>query len=188
MRVPSRVCCGRVALQRARLRAFACKDRLLSPCHNPPVSSLLPRKCLVGLTKAPSQLQAAPTPRRCDGSKDKKTNQTSVLNFCHFGRYGSHFFCAQGCPKAGKKECKKSKSNSIVLWSHNSVGYKVRSSRPSSGRFQASPHARDDVDRTETPWQTPSCNSLGSHLQQQKKHHEQTLTLPVLENVHMQRG
>ena len=30
---------------------------------------------------APSQLQAAPTPQKCDGSKDKKTKQTSVLDF-----------------------------------------------------------------------------------------------------------
>ena len=30
---------------------------------------------------APSKLQAAPTPRRCDGSKDKKTKQTSVPDF-----------------------------------------------------------------------------------------------------------
>ena len=62
----------------ARLRVGALTDRLLSPCHHPPVTSLLPRICLVGRTTVPSQLQAAPTPRRCDGSKDKKTTQTSV--------------------------------------------------------------------------------------------------------------
>ena len=89
----------------------ACTDRLLSPCHHPPVSSLLPRICLVGRTVAPSQLQAAPTPRRCDGSRDTKTKQMSVLD--HLGRYGSHFFCAQSCPKAGKKKSQNSKSNSI---------------------------------------------------------------------------
>ena len=33
MRVPSQVCCGKVALQRARFRVGACTDRLLSPCH-----------------------------------------------------------------------------------------------------------------------------------------------------------
>ena len=80
MHVPSKVCCGKVAQKRARLRVGACTDRLLSPCHHPPVSCLLPRICLVGRTMAPSQLLAAPTPRRCDGSKDKKTKQTSVLD------------------------------------------------------------------------------------------------------------
>ena len=63
MRVPSQVCCGKVALQRARLRVGACTDRLLSPCHHRPASSLRPRICLVGRTMAPSELQAAPTPR-----------------------------------------------------------------------------------------------------------------------------
>ena len=67
---PSGVVCvcrrksGKVALQRARFRAGACTDRLLSPCHHPRVSSLLPRICLVGRTMAPSQLPAAPTHKR----------------------------------------------------------------------------------------------------------------------------
>ena len=64
VRVPSHVCCEKVALQRARLRVGACTDRLLSPCHHPPVSSLLSRICLVGRTMAPSQLEAAPTHKR----------------------------------------------------------------------------------------------------------------------------
>ena len=42
----------------------ACTDRLLSPCHHPPVSLLLPRICLVGRTMASTQLQAAPTHKR----------------------------------------------------------------------------------------------------------------------------
>ena len=42
-----------------------CAVRLPSSCHHRRVSSLRPRICLVGRTVAPSQLQAAPTPRRC---------------------------------------------------------------------------------------------------------------------------
>ena len=37
---------------------------LLSPCHHPPVSSLLRRICSVGRTMAPPQLQAARTHKR----------------------------------------------------------------------------------------------------------------------------
>ena len=158
----------------------ACTDRLLSPCHHPPVSSLRPRVCLVGRTVAPSQLQAAPTPRRCDGSKDKKTKHTSVVDFAIWDDMAVIFFCAQGCPKAGKKNLKTQKSNCIFLRSHNSVGHKVTSSRPSAGKFLTSPHARDDVE-PRPPRRTPSFKSLDNHLQQQKKHHEQTVTQTVFE-------
>ena len=80
--------------------------------------------------------------------------------------------------KAAQKISHNSKSNSIFLWSHNSVGYKVRSSRPSAGKFLASSHARDNVE-SRPPWRTPSCNSLGNHLQQQKS--------TTFENVYVQR-
>ena len=43
-----------------------------------------------------------------------QTNERSGL--CHLGRYGSHFFCAQGCPKAGKKNRKTQKSKSIFSY------------------------------------------------------------------------
>ena len=166
--MPSQVCCGKVALYRARLRVGACTDRLLSPCHHPPVSHLLPRKCLVGRTVAPSQLQAAPTPRRCDGSKDeKKPSKRAFWTFAMWDDMAVIFLCArlpEGRPKKKKN-----------LWSHNAVGFQVRSSRPSAGKFLASPHARDNIE-PRPPWRTPSCNSLGNHLQQQKKHHEQTVT------------
>ena len=58
----------------------ACTDRLLRPCHHPPVSSHLPRECLVGWTMAPSQLQGAPTPRRCARSETKRTKHMSVVD------------------------------------------------------------------------------------------------------------
>ena len=43
------------------------------------------------------------------GQKDQ-TNEHSGL--CHLGRYGSHFYCVQCCPKAGKK-CKTQKLISL---------------------------------------------------------------------------
>ena len=51
----------------------ACTERLVSPCHHRPVSSVRPRICLVGRTMGPSQPQMAPTQRRCDRREDKKT-------------------------------------------------------------------------------------------------------------------
>ena len=69
------------ALYFHHLRVRACTDRLFSPCHHPSVSSLRPRDCLVGRTMAPSQLQAAPTPRRCGRSKDKWTKPVIVVDF-----------------------------------------------------------------------------------------------------------
>ena len=103
------------------------------------------------------------------------------------GRDGSHFFCAQGCPKAGKQKSQNSKVVAFFLWSHNSVGCKVRSSRPSAGKFLVSSHARDDLE-PRPPWRTPSCNSLGNHLQQRKKHHEQTVTQTVFEKCSHAKG
>ena len=38
------------------------------------------------------------------------------------GTIWQSFFCAQGCPKAGKKKIAKLKSKRIFIWSHNSVG------------------------------------------------------------------
>ena len=77
LRVPSQVLCRKVALQRAHLRVSACTDRLVSPCHHRPVSSLRPRICLVGR----SQPHTAPSQRRCDRREDKKTKQTSIPDF-----------------------------------------------------------------------------------------------------------
>ena len=81
------VCHAEVALQLAHLRVSACTDRLVSPCHRPPVSSLRPRIGLVGRTMAPSQHQTAPTPRRCRRSKDKKTKQNERSGLRHLGRF-----------------------------------------------------------------------------------------------------
>ena len=155
------------------------RQTLLSPCLHPPVSPLLPRKCLVGRTMAPSHLQAPPTPRRCDDSKDKKTEQTSVLDFAISDDMAVIFSVYKAARRTAKKT-QNSKSSNMFPWPHNSVGYKVRSSRRSAERFLASPHARDDVE-PRTPWRTPSCKSLGNHLQQLKKHHEQTVTQTVFE-------
>ena len=69
------------ALYFHHLRVRACTDRLLSPCHHPSVSSFRPRNCMVGRTMAPSQLQAAPTPRRCGRSKDKWTKPMIFVDF-----------------------------------------------------------------------------------------------------------
>ena len=91
--MPWKVCHAEVALQRAHLRVSACTDRLVSPCHRPPVSSLRPRIGLVGRTMAPSQHQTAPTPRRCRRSKDKKTKQMNVLDFAIWDDLKSFLLC-----------------------------------------------------------------------------------------------
>ena len=130
MRVPSQVCCGKVALRRARLRVGAYTDRLASPCQHRHVSSLRPRVCLVGRTMAPSQLQIAP---------DKKTKRAFWT--LPFGTISQSFFL---CTKLQKKPAKKSRKLKVKAFSYGrTVGYKVRSSRPSAGKFLASPHARD---------------------------------------------
>ena len=162
MRVPSQVCCGKVALSRARLHMGACTDRLLNPCHHPPVS--------------------APTPRRCEGSKDKKTKQTTVLDLCHLRRYGNHFFLCKGLHEDGQKESQKLKN--VKAFSHGrTLQWAIRSDDPDPvlGSFwQVRTHARDDVE-PRPPWRTPSCNSLGNHLQQQKEHFEQTVAQTLFE-------
>ena len=104
-----------------------------------------------------------------------------------FGTIWQSFFLCARLPEGGQKKIAKLKSNSIFQWSHNSVGYKVRSSRPSAGKFLASPHARDDVE-PRPPWRTPLCNSLGNHLQQQKKHRELTVTQTVFEKCSHAKG
>ena len=101
----------------------------------------------------PHSPQTAPTPRRCDGSKDKKTKQTSVLDFAIWTIWQSISLCTR-LPEGRQKTSQNSKSNSTSPRSHDSVGYKVRSSRPSAGKFEASPHARDDVEQR-PPWRTP---------------------------------
>ena len=147
-------------------------DRLLSPCHHPPVSSLLPRDLFgwTDHTMVPSQLQATPTPRRCDGSKDKQTQTNERSGICHLGRYGSQcFLCTKAAPKAGQKKIEKlKKQKHFHMVAHNSVGCKVRSSRPSAGKFLESPHARDDVE-PRPPWRTPSCNEFGQSFAKNKK-------------------
>ena len=90
---------------------------------------------------APSQLQAAPTPRICGGDKE-----------------------------AARKSAKKianSENKTVFLCPHNSPGHNVRSSRPSAGKFPTSPHALDDVENR-SPLRTPVCNLSGNHVQDEK--------------------
>ena len=100
IRVPSQVCCGKVALSRARLRVGACTDRLLSPCHHQPVSSstnLFGWTVHGGFTASNG---ANTTKMRSQQGQEDQANQRAGLN--HLGRYGSHFFCERGCPKDEK--------------------------------------------------------------------------------------
>ena len=112
-----KVCSGNVALQNAHLRASACTDRLLSPCDHPPVSSLRPRICLVGRTMAPSQLQAAPTPRRFDRSKKKRPNKRAFWTL-PFGTIWQSFLLCTRLPEGKQKN-----RGRTILWT-------VRSDRP----------------------------------------------------------
>ena len=161
--------------RRAHLRVSACENRLVSPCHRPPVSSLRPRISLVGRTVAPSQLQTAPTPRRRGHSEDQRAKQTSVLDFAIWDDM-EVIFSVKRLLQGDQKRTQNARSKSVFPWSHNSVGHKVRSSRPSAGKLPTSLHARDDA---------PTCNR--NHVQHRKKHHEQTLFKQYLKNVHMQR-
>ena len=61
----------------------------------------------------------------------------------------------------------KSKSDSVFLWSHNSLGHKARCSRPSCKKLPTSVHTRDDVEQT-PPLRTPACNRSDNHLQHKK--------------------
>ena len=59
------------------------------------------------------------------GQKDQ-TNESSGL--CHLGRYGSHLFCAQSCPKADKNNRKTQKV--IALSYGSTIQWAFRSDRP----------------------------------------------------------
>ena len=118
---------GKLSCDALFLRVGPCTDRLFSPCHHPLVSSLLPRICLVGRTMAPSQRQAAPTPQRCDGSKDKYTKQTSVLDLAILGRYGSHF----SLHKAARWPAKKKRKTQITTFHYGrTIQLAFKSDRP----------------------------------------------------------
>ena len=105
-------------------------------------------------------------------ARTKKTKQTSVLNFAIWDDMAVIVSVHKAARRPAKKSKNLKKQKHHFLWSHNSVGFYVRSSRPSSGKFQASLHARDDVEQR-PPWRTPSCNSLGNHLQQQSTTNKQ---------------
>ena len=137
--------------------------------HRQTAKPLPPSTCVVSSptylfcwTDGPSRLQAAPTPRSCDRSKDKRTKQMSVLKTAIWDDMAVIFTVYQAPRKHAKKKTQKLKSNGIFLRSHNSVGYEVRSSGPSAGKNLASPHARDDVE-PRPPLRTSSCNKLGKH-------------------------
>ena len=107
----------------------------VNPCHHPPLSSLLPRICLVGRTMAPTQLQAAPTPAKIRWQQGQITKQAIVLDFVFWDDMVVIFLRTR-LPKGRQKNRKTQKNNSNVLWSHNAVGHKVRASRP-AGKFLA---------------------------------------------------
>ena len=112
-------------------------------------------------------------------ARTKRPNKRAFWTSPFGTTWQSLFLCARLPEGRQKNKSQNSKSNRIFLCSHNSAGCKVRSTRASVGRFLASPHARDDVE-PRPPWRTPSCDSLGNHLQQQK-HHEQTVTQTAFE-------
>ena len=94
----------------------------------PPVSSLLPTICLVGRTMAPSQLPAAPTPRRYDGSKDKKTKQTSVLDFAIWDNTAVIFLCPR-LPE-GQQQKNRETQKFIAFSNGRTIQWAFRSDRP----------------------------------------------------------
>ena len=94
---------------------------------------------LVGRTMAP-QLQAAPTPRRCDGSKDQKTKQTGVLDFAIWDEMAVIF----SVYKAARRPAKKSQNSKRAFSYDRTVQWATKSDRPDP--VLASPHARDDVE------------------------------------------
>ena len=62
--------------------------------------------------------------RRQQGRKDHTNKRLGAI-------WQSFFQCTR-LPEGGQKKSQNSKINSIFLWSHNSVGFQVRSSRPSA--------------------------------------------------------
>ena len=134
----------------------ACADRLASPCHRPPVSSLRPRICLVGRSRAPSQPQTAPTPRRCGRSKDQRTNQVGA-GLCHLGRYGGHFCCVKGCPKASKKTKKRQTQDNFGVFYSRNIQWAIKSDRPDPVSGPTSLHAHNGAEQR-PPLRTPSCD------------------------------
>ena len=124
--------------------------------HRQTVKPLPPPTCvvssshkrLVGRTMAPSQLQAAPTPRRCDGSKDKKTKdkktkQTSVLDFAIWDDMAVIFSVHKAARRPAKR--KHRKTQKVIAFSYDrTIQWAIRSDRPDPvlGRFwQVRKHA-----------------------------------------------
>ena len=64
---------------------------------------------------APSQLQAAPTPRRCDGSKDKETKQTSVLDIAIWDDMAVIFYCLKSLPESLQEKSQNSQRKSQIV-------------------------------------------------------------------------
>ena len=68
--------------------------------HRQTVKPLSPHTCVVCLVGPTMALQAVPSPRRCDGSKDKKTKQTSVLDFATWDDMAVIFTACKACLKS----------------------------------------------------------------------------------------
>ena len=118
---------------------FVCTDRLVSPC--PTHLRHLFVRVSVSLD-GPWHRHSLKRRQHNEDAIEAKTKRPKK-KFRNLGRYGSHLFCAQGCPKAGKKKnCTTCVSlKNILLRSHNSVRHRVRSSRPTSGIWQVRPLA-----------------------------------------------
>ena len=156
----------------------ACTDRLESPCHHPTcvVSS---STYLFGWTNhgaVTASNGANTTKMRSQQRQKDRTSECSGL--CHLGRYGSHFFSAQGCPKAGKKKIAKKKNTFSY---GRTIQWATKSDRPDPvlGSFwQVRTHAmmqnRDHLGELQhvIVWAI-ICNN--------KKHHEQTVMQTIFE-------
>ena len=97
-------------------------------CHHRPGSSLRPRICLVGRNMAPSQPQTAPAQPRCDRREDKKTKQTSVLDFAIWDDLAVIFTVYKGARRLAKIIDKTQKI--IGFYCGRAIQWAFRSNRP----------------------------------------------------------
>ena len=101
IRVPSKACGGKVALQRARLRVRACTERLLSPCHHVSSSTYLFGWTDLGARTASS---GANTTKVRSQQGQKKTKRTSVLNFAIWDDMAVIFTVYKAARRLAKRE------------------------------------------------------------------------------------
>ena len=188
IRVPSKVCCG----TNCPVTGSPSCERL----HRQTVKPLPPTTCVVSSSTYPSggtqhgavtASNGACTTKMLSQQRQKdQIRHSRTLPLATILKLFLLF--KQAARRLVKKNIRiRSKSNHVFLWSDNSVGHKVRSSRPSARKFTTSPHGLDDVEKR-PPLRTPACNHSGNQLQHRQSNTNQQQRKQYLKNVHMHSG